>query len=161
MFKKPRTWTNSLDKRSKRKKMDMRFGTWNVRSMYRVGSLKTVVEEISKCKLHLVGVQEVRWNKGGTEPAGEYTVTDFSILQIDGASIPRQRLGKRLLTLLCKSWLRISTVVFPKQRMCCCDNHEYEESTSYRASREVQATTRSQLSASLQGEKTSKVTRQP
>jgi hypothetical protein len=35
--------------------------------------------------------------------------------QIDGASIPRQRLGKRLVTLLCKSWLRIPT--FPKQRI--------------------------------------------
>jgi hypothetical protein len=28
----PRTWTDSLDKRLKRKKMDMRFVTWNVRS---------------------------------------------------------------------------------------------------------------------------------
>jgi hypothetical protein len=29
MFKKPRTWTDSLGKRPRRKKMDMRFGTWN------------------------------------------------------------------------------------------------------------------------------------
>jgi hypothetical protein len=28
--------------------MDMRFGTWNVRSMYRAGSLRAVAEEISK-----------------------------------------------------------------------------------------------------------------
>jgi hypothetical protein len=41
--------------------------------MYRVGSLRTVAEEISKYKLDLVGVQEVRWDGGGTEPAGEYT----------------------------------------------------------------------------------------
>jgi hypothetical protein len=52
--------------------MDMRFGTWNVRSMYRAGSLRTVAE-ISKYKLDLVGVQEVIWDGGGTEPAGEYT----------------------------------------------------------------------------------------
>jgi hypothetical protein len=32
-------------------KMDMRFGTWNVRSMYRAGLLRTVAEEISNCKL--------------------------------------------------------------------------------------------------------------
>jgi hypothetical protein len=50
----------------------MRFGTWNVRSLYRAGSLITVASEISKYKLDLVGVQEVRWDKGGTEPAGEY-----------------------------------------------------------------------------------------
>jgi hypothetical protein len=46
--KKPHTWTDSLDKRPKQKKMDMRFGTWNVRSMCRAGSLRTVAEEISK-----------------------------------------------------------------------------------------------------------------
>jgi hypothetical protein len=28
--------------------MDMRFGTWNVRSMYRAGSLRAVAEEITK-----------------------------------------------------------------------------------------------------------------
>jgi exonuclease III len=64
---------DSLDKRPKQKKMDTRFGTWNVRSMYRAGSLRAVVEQISKYKLDLVGVQEVRWDRGGTEPAGEYT----------------------------------------------------------------------------------------
>jgi hypothetical protein len=39
----------------------MRLGTWNVRSMYtyKAGSLKAVVEEISKYKLGFVGVQEV------------------------------------------------------------------------------------------------------
>jgi hypothetical protein len=54
--------------------MDVRFGTWNVRSMYRAGSLKAVAEEIAKYKLGLVGVQEVIWGEGGTEPAGEYTI---------------------------------------------------------------------------------------
>jgi hypothetical protein len=40
--------------------MDMRFGIWNVRSMYSAGSLKAVAGEIAKYKLDLVGVQEVR-----------------------------------------------------------------------------------------------------
>jgi hypothetical protein len=35
--------------------------------------LRAVAEEISKYKLDLVGVQEVRWNGGGTEPATKYT----------------------------------------------------------------------------------------
>jgi hypothetical protein len=35
-------WTDYLDKRPRLKKMDMRFGTWNVRSLYRAGSLMTV-----------------------------------------------------------------------------------------------------------------------
>jgi hypothetical protein len=37
--------------------MNMRFGTWNVRNKYRVVSLRTVAEEISKYMLDLVGVQ--------------------------------------------------------------------------------------------------------
>jgi hypothetical protein len=41
----PWTCTDSLDKRPKLKKMDMRFGTWNVRSMYRAGSIRTVAEK--------------------------------------------------------------------------------------------------------------------
>jgi exonuclease III len=53
--------------------MDMRFGKWNVRSLYRSGSLKTVARELGKYKLDLVGVQEVRWDKGGTEQAEGYT----------------------------------------------------------------------------------------
>jgi hypothetical protein len=49
----------------------MRFGTWNVRSSYRAGSLVTVLRELSKYKLDLLGVQDVRWECGGNEPAGE------------------------------------------------------------------------------------------
>jgi hypothetical protein len=51
----------------------MRFATWNVRSLYRIGSLMTVARDLGKYKLGLVGVQEVRWEKGGTEVAGDYT----------------------------------------------------------------------------------------
>jgi hypothetical protein len=52
----------------------MRFGLWNVRSLYRVDSLMTVSRELSRYELDLVGVQEVRWEGGGTKPAGEYTL---------------------------------------------------------------------------------------
>jgi hypothetical protein len=69
----PGTWTDSVHKRPKRRNMDMRFGTWNVRSLYRVGSLMTVSKELSGYRLDLVGVQEVRWEGNGTVPAAEYT----------------------------------------------------------------------------------------
>jgi hypothetical protein len=52
--------------------MDMRFGMWNVRSLYRAGSLVTISKELSNYKLDLVGVQEVGWEGGGTKPGGEY-----------------------------------------------------------------------------------------
>jgi hypothetical protein len=51
----------------------MRFGTWSVTSLYRAGAFATVAKDVSEYKLDLVGVQEVRWDKGGTEPAGKYT----------------------------------------------------------------------------------------
>jgi hypothetical protein len=41
----------------------MRFGTCTLRGSYRAGSLMTVA-----------GVQEVRWDRYGTEPPGEYTL---------------------------------------------------------------------------------------
>jgi hypothetical protein len=58
----------------KHQKMDVRFGTWYVRSVYRTGAIKTVARELGKYKLNLVGVQEVRWEKGGTEQAENYTL---------------------------------------------------------------------------------------
>jgi hypothetical protein len=33
----------------------------------------TVTRELARYTLHLVVVQEVRWEGGGTEPVGEYT----------------------------------------------------------------------------------------
>jgi exonuclease III len=50
----------------------MRFGTWNVGSLYRAGSLTAAARELARRKLDLVGVQEVRWDKGGTVRAGDY-----------------------------------------------------------------------------------------
>jgi hypothetical protein len=37
-----RTWTNFSDKRPKLKKMDVKFGTWNIRNLYLAGSLMAV-----------------------------------------------------------------------------------------------------------------------
>jgi hypothetical protein len=45
-YKGPRTWTDALEQ-PKPRKMDIRFGTWNVRSLYRSGSLKTVSGELT------------------------------------------------------------------------------------------------------------------
>jgi hypothetical protein len=52
--------------------MDMRLGKWKVRILCRACSLVTVSKELSKYKLDLVEVQEVRWEGSGTEPA-KYT----------------------------------------------------------------------------------------
>jgi hypothetical protein len=39
------------------------------KEVYRVGSIMAVSRELSKYTLDLVGVQEVIWEGGGTEPA--------------------------------------------------------------------------------------------
>jgi hypothetical protein len=57
---------------TKQQKRDVRFGAWNVRSLYRAGSLTAADKELGRYKLYLVGVQEVRWDKGDTVTAGDY-----------------------------------------------------------------------------------------
>jgi ABC-type methionine transport system permease subunit len=48
----------------------MRFGAWNVRSLYGAGSFTAAARELATYKLYLVGVQKVRWDRGGTVGAG-------------------------------------------------------------------------------------------
>jgi len=48
--------------------------TWNIKSRYRSGSVTIVARELARYNLDLVGVQEVRWDKGGTEGAGDYNI---------------------------------------------------------------------------------------
>jgi len=49
----------------------MRFDTWNVKNLYRAGSHTATSRESSRYKLDLVGVQEVRRDKGGTIRAAD------------------------------------------------------------------------------------------
>jgi len=51
----------------------MRFGTWNVNNLCRIGAMKSVVGELEKYKLDLVGVQEDRWEGEGYQTADNYT----------------------------------------------------------------------------------------
>jgi hypothetical protein len=57
-FKAPRTWTDSSAQPKQWKKY-MRFGTWNVRSLCRVGAIKSVVGELERYKLDLVGYKRL------------------------------------------------------------------------------------------------------
>jgi len=50
----------------------MKIGTWSIRNLHRAGSLKAAARELVSYKLDVVGVQEVRWDKGGTVRAGDY-----------------------------------------------------------------------------------------
>jgi hypothetical protein len=50
----------------------MKFGTWSVRSLYGAGSVTATGTELTRYQLDLVGVQEVRLDRGGTVRAGGY-----------------------------------------------------------------------------------------
>ena len=58
--------------RSKQRKRETRFGTWNVRSLYRAGLLVAAAREVVGCRLDLVAVQEVRWDRESSVRAGDY-----------------------------------------------------------------------------------------
>jgi len=61
--------------RPKQWEKDIRFDTWNVRSLCRVGAIKSVVGELQKYKLDLVGVEEVRWEGEVYQTADNYTLS--------------------------------------------------------------------------------------
>jgi len=52
------------------RKRDMRFVTWNVRSLYKAGSFTAAARELVRYKLDLLDVQEVKWDREGTVRAG-------------------------------------------------------------------------------------------
>jgi hypothetical protein len=71
------SYDRALDKKgflagTNHRENDMRSVTWNVRSLHRKGALKAVARELRKYRLDLPGSQDVRWEKGGTERAGDY-----------------------------------------------------------------------------------------
>ena len=51
---------------------DIKLGTWNVRSLYRAGSIKVAARELARYKLDVVGVQVGGWDKEDTVRAGDY-----------------------------------------------------------------------------------------
>jgi hypothetical protein len=54
MSQRASVFTDCSAKRPKLRKIDMRFGTWNVRNFYRARLLRAMAEENSKYKFDLV-----------------------------------------------------------------------------------------------------------
>jgi hypothetical protein len=63
-------WGVFLGETSRSIQREMKIVTWKVRGLYMAGSLKGAVRELARYKLDVVGVQAVRWDKGGTVRAG-------------------------------------------------------------------------------------------
>jgi hypothetical protein len=69
----------------------MRFGTWNVRSMYRTGSLRTVAEEVSKYESQK---ERGHWED---QDVGGWTILKWILERSDGMVVTGL------------NWLRIGT----------------------------------------------------
>jgi hypothetical protein len=66
----------TVDGNSKlRLRKPLRVGTWNVRTLLSTGAARTLIAEIEKAGVSIMGLQEVRW-----PDAGETVVADYTIL---------------------------------------------------------------------------------
>ncbi|KAL4126161.1 hypothetical protein QTP88_010387 [Uroleucon formosanum] len=56
------------------KLLETRFRTWNIRTLYKAGALKNIVEEIEKYKVPIVAIQEIRWLGNGNVQSSNSTI---------------------------------------------------------------------------------------
>jgi len=63
----------SFWKTGKRKK-ELSFGTWNVRTPFKSGAVHNIVNEVEKYKVKLTSLQEIRWANTGTMNINETTI---------------------------------------------------------------------------------------
>ena len=61
---------------------EIKIDTWNVRNLFRVGSFKVAARKLARCKLDVVSVRKVRWDKGGTVSAGDYDFSTEKVMKI-------------------------------------------------------------------------------
>ncbi|XP_024884391.1 uncharacterized protein LOC112462706 [Temnothorax curvispinosus] len=52
--------------------MELEMGTWNVRTLYETAAAKSLVEEITKCGIQILAIQETRWKGNSTMRIGDY-----------------------------------------------------------------------------------------
>jgi len=53
---------------------EMRFGTWNVRTLLQAGNMNAIAEEAKKYKIDAVTLQEIHWKGKGTIRKSKFTM---------------------------------------------------------------------------------------
>jgi exonuclease III len=56
------------------KAYDLNLATWNVRSLFRPGTLKNLIQELKKYKINIAAVQDMRWKGNDTFDSDDYTI---------------------------------------------------------------------------------------
>ena len=59
---------------SVRNKMTLKVATWNVRTLFQNGNFDNVKQELTRMRIHILGMCEVRWTGAGLITSDEYTV---------------------------------------------------------------------------------------
>jgi len=83
-------------------------GTWNVRSLTGTGAACLLLEQLSRARINIMGLQEVRWHDSGEQLLGDYTVCwsepPTGSIRENGVAIAMDRLASRALV----SWRPIN-----------------------------------------------------
>lgn len=67
----------NLDKRNGTwpgKPGDLRFGTWNIRTLYKPGALHNIIQITSNYRTEITALQEIRWPGNGILKSGNSTI---------------------------------------------------------------------------------------
>ena len=57
-----------------RNKTTLKVATWNVRTLFKNGKFDNVKQEMTRMRIHILGMFEVRWTGAGLITSDEYTV---------------------------------------------------------------------------------------
>jgi hypothetical protein len=57
---------NGRKKRQRKRTQEICIGTWNARTLYRLGALQEIKEEMIKYKIYILAIQEIIWPSEGS-----------------------------------------------------------------------------------------------
>ncbi len=63
--------TSNVPQQRRKQKNVINIGTWNVRTMNKVGKLELLLDELRNLQLHVVRLCEVRWSGEGHFHSGQ------------------------------------------------------------------------------------------
>lgn len=53
---------------------DIRIGTWNIRTLFKIGAMKLIIDEVKRYKLPIVELQEIKWLGSGSVKSNDTTI---------------------------------------------------------------------------------------
>jgi hypothetical protein len=59
--------------------LDLFFGTWNLRTLFKQGAALNLVRVVEKYKIRCIALQEVRWEDAGSSKISQTTIINVNI----------------------------------------------------------------------------------